>query len=295
MGKSYLCRPVRRPQLITIAAGLLLTAALYFGMTTVPPAGAGRSGGKEAPHQAGMGSGPHIDAARTETILADARRSLPVHGQAELRAAEARLSGLRDSVQMAPVFEAVSKVWAEHGALEAAAYYRALSARLEKSPEKLNFAGQFFLNLMHRPAADSPAVRLWEAEQAVASLSQALQIAPADSTRLALASGYIDGTGETMQGVQLLLGIVRKDPGHIPANLVLGKLAVQSGQWDKAISRFQTILRQEPRNTEALYFLAEAYKGHGDRQQAVETFERLKPLVNNPDFSRDVDAYLKTF
>jgi tetratricopeptide (TPR) repeat protein len=226
--------------------------------------------------------------------LSEARAKLPVHGQAELEEAEKGLAGITDSTQMVPALEAISKVWAAHGQAAAAGHYLATAARLEKSPKKLNFAGQFFLNLMNRQA-DSPAVRLWEAKYAVASLSNALEIAPADSTRLALASGYIEGTGETMQGVQLLLGITRENPGHIPANLVLGKLAIQSGQWDKAIGRFQTVLKQEPRNKEALYFLAEAYKGKGEKQKAIETFEAVKQIVDNPDFSRDVDAYIKTF
>lgn len=282
---------MRTAHYITIVAALGLTALLYWGVSTVPPAGAGPDRAGRGPHQEGPA---RVEAATTEIILSEARAKLPVHGQAELEEAEKGLAGITDSTQMVPALEAISKVWAAHGQAAAAGHYLATAARLEKSPKKLNFAGQFFLNLMNRQA-DSPAVRLWEAKYAVASLSNALEIAPADSTRLALASGYIEGTGETMQGVQLLLGITRENPGHIPANLVLGKLAIQSGQWDKAIGRFQTVLKQEPRNKEALYFLAEAYKGKGEKQKAIETFEAVKQIVDNPDFSRDVDAYIKTF
>lgn len=136
---------------------------------------------------------------------------------------------------------------------------------------------------------------MWNARQAVACFQQAQALAPADSNQVDLATAYIEGTGETMQGVQLLLGIVRKDSGNVPALLILGKLAIQSAQWDKAIGRFEQVLQQEPQNREALYFLAEAYKGKGDRTQARATFERVKKVVNNPAFSRDLDEYLKTF
>jgi hypothetical protein len=44
-----------------------------------------------------------------------------------------------------------------------------------------------------------------------------------------------------------------------------------------------------------MYFLAEAYKGLGDKQKAIELFEKCKTLVKNPDFTREVDNYIKTF
>jgi cytochrome c-type biogenesis protein CcmH/NrfG len=143
--------------------------------------------------------------------------------------------------------------------------------------------------------ADSPAVRAWEGQTAVALFEQAQAMAPSDTTKMDLAAAYIDGAGETMKGVQMLLGIVRENPSNVPAALMLGKMAIESGQWDKATARFESVLKIDPDNREALYFLAESYKGSGNRAKAIETFERVKKAVGNPDFSRDIDAYLKTF
>ncbi|MGN6477045.1 MAG: tetratricopeptide repeat protein, partial [Flavipsychrobacter sp.] len=116
-----------------------------------------------------------------------------------------------------------------------------------------------------------------------------------DTVKMALAAAYIEGAGETMQGVQLLLGIIREKPDNIPANLMLGRLAIQSGQFDKAVQRFETVLKQEPENTEAMYFLAEAYKGKGDKAKAIELFEKCKQLVNKPDFTKEIDQYINSF
>jgi cytochrome c-type biogenesis protein CcmH/NrfG len=112
---------------------------------------------------------------------------------------------------------------------------------------------------------------------------------------MALAASYIEGTGETMQGVQLLLGVTREKPNNIQANLMLGRLSIQSGQFDKALGRFETVLKQEPENTEALYFLAETYKGKGNKEKAIELFEKCKKVVNKPQFSKDIDAYVNSF
>jgi tetratricopeptide (TPR) repeat protein len=44
-----------------------------------------------------------------------------------------------------------------------------------------------------------------------------------------------------------------------------------------------------------MYFLAEAYKNQGNKQKAIELFEKCKSIVNNPDFSKEIDQYISTF
>jgi cytochrome c-type biogenesis protein CcmH/NrfG len=139
-------------------------------------------------------------------------------------------------------------------------------------------------------------MQAWEAQGAVDCLTEALALNPDnDTTKLALASAYIEGTGAPMSGVAILREMVAKDPDHIPANLMLGRLSIQSSQFDKAVARLEHVLEIEPNNREALYFLAEAYKGKGDKAQAIRTFRELEGIVNNPDFTKDIESYIKTF
>lgn len=213
--------------------------------------------------------------------LQDSKKSLPRTGA--------------DSAGAISTFDALADAYREHHEALPAVHYRAIAARLASSPEKLTFAGRSALGLLESPQTP-PDARLWAAQTAVDLFSRALTQTPdADSLQLALAVAYIEGTGETMQGVQQLLAITRKQPSHIPANLLLGRLAVQSAQWDKAAGRFQTVLGQDPNNVEALLGLADTYRGRGEKEEAVKIFEQAKKVVNNPDFSRDIDAYMKTF
>lgn len=195
---------------------------------------------------------------------------------------------------MAPLYTELAKVWQEHKSLPIAAFYYATAAKLDNSEKKLNFAGQLFLDILHEAGSES--VQVWEAQQAISCFQRSLELNPnSDSTKLAMAAGYIEGTGEAMQGVQILRNMVAENPDNVPANLMLGRLSVQSGQFDKAISRFETVLKKEPENTEALYFLAEAYKGKGDKQKAIALFEQCKKIVNKPEFSKDIDQYINSF
>jgi cytochrome c-type biogenesis protein CcmH/NrfG len=194
---------------------------------------------------------------------------------------------------MAAVFIRLSDLWKRNSMYRPAAFYRAKAAKLENSGKSLTFAGQFFLQLME--TEQNPSIRMWEAAEAISCLERALTLEPNnEEIKLALATGYIEGVGETMKGVQMLLAITREKPDDIPANLMLGRMSIQSGQFDKAIARYETILKQEPENREALYFLAQAYEGKGNKQKAIELLEKVKGVVNNPDFSREIDQHIKS-
>ncbi len=283
---------MRKVHIIYLLVAIAIIGALYFLGNTRPPK-AGEQGTANRPMQEGAQQ-HHATAASTDSIINAARTQLPAHAVTEIKAIEDQLSSIQDSSKMAPIFTELAKSWIQHKQLPVAAYYHAQAAKLENSEKKLNFAGQFFLDLIHDTHAES--VRMWEAEQAISCFQQSLELNPDnDTTKLALAATYIEGVGETMQGVQMLLGITREKPDNIPANLMLGRLSVQSGQYDKAIQRFETVLKQEPKNTEALYFLAESYKGKGNKDKAIELFEECKRIVNKPEFSNDIDNYIKSF
>lgn len=279
-----------------MASALVLTAVLYFAVPTAPPPGAAKAPAGGGAHQdaAGQPAMAEIAPASLDSIRRASRAALPAHAIEELTAIEQKISGLGDSVAMIPLYDEYAGIWLEHKQAPMAAWARAKSAHLARSEKKLNFAGQFFLDLMHE--ATTPAMHAWEAQGAVDCLTEALTLNPDnDTTKLALASAYIEGTGAPMSGVSILREMVAKDPDHIPANLMLGRLSIQSGQHDKAVTRLEHVLEIEPQNREAMYYLAEAYKGKGDKEAAVQTFRKLEGIVNNPDFTKDIEAYINSF
>jgi len=240
------------------------------------------------------GTMPELVVASLDSIRQASMALMAKHALEELAAIDKQIAATSDSAAMAPLFEKQAAVWMEHKQLPMAAWARARAAHLDHSEKKLNFAGQFFLDLMHN--ATTAPMQAWEAQGAVQSLSEALELNPDnDTTKLALASAYIEGTGAPMSGVGILREMVAKDPNHIAANLLLGRLSIQSGQFDKAIPRLEKVLELEPQNREALYFLADAYKGSGNKDQAVATLRRLEGIVNNPDFTKDIETYINSF
>jgi tetratricopeptide (TPR) repeat protein len=131
-------------------------------------------------------------------------------------------------------------------------------------------------------------------ESAISSYQKATELNPENTDyTVKLASAIMEMGEEAMQGVQLLLGIIKDNPDHIPANLILGRYGIVSGQFDKAVQRLEKVVKLDPTNTEAYFYLAEAYNGIGRKEDAIETFEKCKKLVNDPGFSAEIDNYIK--
>ncbi len=274
---------------ITIVGAIALAAILYFAGNTVPP----KKPGAEAPVAEGSHAPHAVKPASFDSILSAAKQHLPQHAADEVKAIENELTAIRDSSRMAVVFDTLARVWQEHKEIPIAAYYYMLAAKLENSEKKLTFAAQLFLDLARK--AKSEDVQAWEGQMAIDGFNRALKINPDnDTTKVNLAECYI-GTGETMQGVMMLREVTVKDPDNITANLILGQQGIVSGQFDRAIGRFERVVKKEPKNVEGLLGLAEAYKGKGDKQKAIDLLEQSKKVMNNPEFSKDIDQYINSF
>ena len=284
---------MQRIHYISLFTAIGLIALLYWGVNTIPPKKAPVSAAASEPREHQEGDQHDMpEPASTDSIITASRQALPAHAVEELSVNEKKIAALQDSAAMVPLFEEQSKLWQEHKMFPMAAIIKSRAAHLAHSEKNLNFAGQFYMDLAQQ--SDQPPIRLWAAQQAIGCYNEALSINPDNDTiKLALASGYIDGTGEVMKGVGILREMTAKDPNHVPANMVLGSMSIRSGQFDKAIGRFETVLKQQPDNWIAALGLAEAYQGMGDKGKAIEALERAKKINNDPKFKQEVDNNIK--
>ena len=113
-----------------------------------------------------------------------------------------------------------------------------------------------------------------------------------DSTNLEAKTGLgitiVNGMGAPMSGIAMLLDVVKKDPKNLKANMSLGTFAIKSGQFDKAITRFNDIIATKP-SPDAYFYLATAYENLGKNKEAVEAYLNSKKLAANPTLSTFID------
>ena len=216
------------------------------------------------------------------------------------------IAGLENSVSRGNVKEQPITAYTRLGSFwkdsvhehEIYVFYISKAAMLVSSEKNLTFAARQILEeFRNEPDAQK---RIWKSGQAIGLYEKAIELNPGnDSLKVELASCYVFGKGmagdaqETMKGIQQLLQVVKKDSSNMQAQLVLGIGGVVSGQYEKAIERLETVVKNQPDNVEAISWLADAYAGKGDKTSALKWYEISKRLVNNPSFSKEVDERIK--
>ncbi|WP_449435624.1 tetratricopeptide repeat protein [Pedobacter steynii] len=68
----------------------------------------------------------------------------------------------------------------------------------------------------------------------------------------------------------------------------LGTFAIKSGQFDKAITRFNNIIAIKP-TPDAYFYLATAYESLGKNEDAIDAYLKSKKLAANPKLSKFID------
>ncbi|MNL68036.1 Tetratricopeptide repeat protein [compost metagenome] len=84
------------------------------------------------------------------------------------------------------------------------------------------------------------------------------------------------------------MDVVKKDPKNLKANMSLGTFAMKSGQFDKAIIRFNDIIAIKP-SPEAYFYLGTAYENLGRNNEAINAYLESKKLAANATLSKFID------
>jgi tetratricopeptide (TPR) repeat protein len=232
-------------------------------------------------------------------LIAEYKTKLPPSQLTYLSALENTITrGDVKAQQIKQHFE-LANFWKDSAkALDPYIYYLSEASKLDNSEKNLTFAAQLILaNLRQEP---DEAKLNWQTQQAIGLFEKALAINPNnDDLKIGLGSCYIFGKGrtgdatQTMQGIQKVLEVVRKDSTNMKAQLVLGIGGFTSGQYDKAIERLSKVVVAQPKNLEAIAFLADAYAAKGSKQEAIKWYEVSKKLANDLHYAEEVDQRIK--
>ena len=92
--------------------------------------------------------------------------------------------------------------------------------------------------------------------------------------------------GNPMQAIFLLREVVEEDPRHRDAQYTLGQFSMMSGQFDKAVERFEIVLQIQPDDAPAAIGLAQAQNNLGDTEGAIQGVQAFfVKYPNTPDAS----------
>lgn len=129
--------------------------------------------------------------------------------------------------------------------------------------------------------------------KAINAYNKALALEPKSlDAQTGLGVAYVTGTQNPMQGIQLLLGVVKEEPKNLKANMNLGMFSMKSGQFQKAIERFKTVIEVNP-TPEAWFYLGTSYENLAMKSEAILAYQKSKELAADPSLSNFVDRKIK--
>jgi len=283
---------VKKQQYLLLSGSLILFIGLFFFGNTIPP--------KTTPAQ--PASTVHAAAGNVTPVTSTA--DVVAQAKAQLSPAQAsRIAQLENSVVRGDVKDQQIKVYDQLAAFwddtlhqhVLGAYYTGEAAKLENSEKKLNFAARLLLDgLMEE---EDPGRANWLATNAKSLFEKSLELNPAnDSAKIGIGACYMFGNiaPNPMAGIMAIREVVEKNPDNMYGQMMLGIGGIRSGQYDKAIERFITVVNQQPDNMEAVLYLSEAYERAGDKANAVKWYKVAAQKVEVPEAKKAIEERIKT-
>ncbi|HMQ61475.1 MAG TPA: tetratricopeptide repeat protein [Flavilitoribacter sp.] len=250
-----------RLQIGIIAASLALFCILAFGLETRP------RHLRDLDRQRSI-SGETTSAA---VLLKEARQKLPETAAAEVAVMEDNALASASDSEKAERFKELSARWYQLGFPAISGYYAQEVAEILNSGESWAIAGTTYA--IGQQQADEEKVSEFCTSRAVQCFENAVSLDPDNPEyQLNLANVYVvkPPQDNPMKGILMLRELNNKYPDNVPVLNTLGRLALQTGQTDRAIERLEQALSLAPENNQTLCLLADAYQaaGQSDKSEA---------------------------
>ncbi len=269
MEKEKLKKKLKIKPFLLVGGIAVLGIIIYFGLSTTPPAGSE----KAAPFKQAAG----IDLA---ALINKAKSQIDKKYLPQIVLLESELSASRNADQKAQVYKKMVAVWDSAGAKIISAEYAASVARITDQAKDYSFAGEKLITAMQNASDSSMAHAL--SEESFKVLQRAIELDTTnDDNKVNMAICLMEGKTDVMSGVKILLPLVKKNPNHLKANYILGKFAVVSGQYEKAIARLEKVINLDKHFTSAYIVLSQAYIKMGNKTKAMETLKECKKNLDD--------------
>jgi tetratricopeptide (TPR) repeat protein len=285
---------VKKPQWITVIVAVVTLLLLYFFGKTVPT--------KKPAQPSATVAQTYLPAISADTIISNSKRQLSpllLQRVSELDASLAYLEKNPETSanrnQKLDIYHRLAHFWKDTARIFAPyAWYEAQAARLENSEKTLTFAAHLFLENLQEDN-DTERVK-WKALQAKDLFERSLKINPAnDSARIGLGACYLFGhiSAAPMEGINMIRDVAERDSTNMYAQMMLAKGALISGQYDKAITRLNTVARNEPANMEAIIMLADIYERTGDKENAIIWYSKSLKYITREDAREEISKRIE--
>ncbi len=212
------------------------------------------------------------------TLIADAKEHLTGTQSQQLASLVLASNKAQQESEKLEAYKALSGFWYRSGNIAVAGGYADSVALIENTPDAWSVAGGTYYNGLVA-AKDVPVLKSYCASKAIKAFESAASLAPDKAEhRVNLALVYAENppADNPMQAVLMLRDLEAKYPQEPSVFNALGRLAIKTNQWDRAIQRLEKAYSLDPNNPNTPCLLAKAYEGAGNADKAGEFAKKCK-------------------
>lgn len=200
----------------------------------------------------------------------------------------------KNSPDKKAAFDKIVNMWDTLQQPSVAAYYMEQAAKV--SPLESNWleaANRYYAATRFVKEAERATLLPLLYGKAMECYEKTLALNPKNlDARVNLASCYVEGSPDPMKGIGMLREIEKTDSNNVNLQLNFAFFSEKSGQWDKAIARFEKVLKIQPDFIEAYLHLADAYQQMGNKAKAIENLEKYITLVDDVSIKAEIQDYI---
>lgn len=250
-----------KPQYFALLGALALFLVLYFGFDTKT----NKQKTTEPSHAV------TAESAGFESLLADAKAHLEAAQSAQVVELEQKVQNATSDEERVAALKRLSGLWYDLGQIPVAGGLAEQVAEIENADTSWSVAGATYYNGL--VGSQDPVIRNYCATRAVKAFESAASLNPKNvDYRVNQALVYAENPppDNPMRAVLLLRELESKHPESASVYNALGRLAIKTGQWARAIERLEKAWSLDKKNPNTPCLLAKAYEGSGNSVKATE-------------------------
>ncbi len=254
-------------QSIVLAAGLVLFCLLYFGFTPKPK------------KIANLESKRAVASEVTDinNLIRDVQNELTSDQRSYLITLEKEIESSENESNKIELLKRLSGKWFEYRQPHIAGFYAEKIAETENTVDAWSIAGTTFAGAFK---SDKEAkVKEYARNRATSAFENAISLDPtAIQPKVNLALCYVEYPvqGNPMKGILQLIELNKENPDNPLILTNLGRLAIQTGQYDKALERLGRVVELDPTNRNANCLLVQAYAETGNKEKSDFYLKKCK-------------------
>ncbi len=260
-------------QLIIVSLAVLLLGVLYFGFDFKT----------DKQTEVEQSTAKTIESTGIQTLLKEAKSSLTPEQIINTQALEQAVND--NSADQAAKIESLKQLsgsWFDYKHPAIAGHYAEEIAELLGDESSWSIAGTTYALGIKQSSEEK--IKSYCMGRAVKAFENAISLNPSNiDHQLNLAICYTDipPQDNPMKGILMLVDLSKKHPNNVGVLTNLGRLGIQTGQFEKAIGRLEKAYALEANNPQIVCLLADAYKGAGKNEEAATFTTKCKSFANN--------------